>query len=70
MSNELERRSDKNFKEQTDKINEPEYKYAHDYGGYVDQQYLPDSLKDKRYYVPSKNGNEKNVVIKKLKNEN
>ncbi len=26
------------------------YKYPHDYGGYVDQQYLPDSLKDRNYF--------------------
>ena len=27
------------------------YKYPHDYGGYVSQQYLPDSLKDRKYFV-------------------
>ncbi len=26
------------------------YKYPHDYGGYVEQQYLPDSLKDRVYF--------------------
>ncbi len=26
------------------------YKYPHDYGGWVDQQYLPDSLKDRDYF--------------------
>ena len=26
------------------------YKYPHDYGGYVEQQYLPDSLKDRDYF--------------------
>ncbi|HEX2239569.1 MAG TPA: replication-associated recombination protein A [Actinomycetota bacterium] len=26
------------------------YKYAHDHGGYVAQQHLPDSLKDRRYF--------------------
>ena len=26
------------------------YKYAHDYGGWVEQQYLPDALKDAVYY--------------------
>ena len=25
------------------------YKYPHDYGGYVEQQYLPNSLKDRKY---------------------
>ena len=29
------------------------YKYPHDYpGGIVEQQYLPDELKDKKYYIP------------------
>ena len=37
------------------------YKYPHDYGGYVKQQYLPDSLKDKKYYSPTDNGYEKTV---------
>lgn len=37
------------------------YKYPHDYGGYVEQQYLPDSLAGKVYYVPSDNGFEKNI---------
>lgn len=28
------------------------YKYAHDYeGGFVEQQYLPDKIKDKKYYI-------------------
>ena len=26
------------------------YKYPHDYGGYVEQQYLPNSLKDRKYF--------------------
>lgn len=37
------------------------YKYPHDYGGYVEQQYLPDDLKDAKFYVPSDHGYE-NVV--------
>ena len=28
------------------------YRYPHDDGGYVEQQYLPDELKDKRYFEP------------------
>ncbi|MFQ6772952.1 MAG: replication-associated recombination protein A [Clostridia bacterium] len=43
-----------------------DYKYPHNYGGYVKQQYLPDTLKDRIYYHPSKNGNEKNIKRKKL----
>ena len=46
------------------------YKYPHDYGGYVKQQYLPDSLKDKIYYKPSSNGKEKNLIRKKFRGEN
>ena len=42
------------------------YKYPHDYGGYVKQQYMPDNLKDKIYYVPSENGREKNLIRKKF----
>lgn len=36
------------------------YKYPHDYpNNYVKQQYLPDSIKDKKYYTPGNNKNEK-----------
>lgn len=42
-----------------------DYKYPHDYGGYVEQQYLPDSMKDKIFYIPSNNGLEKDIEIKK-----
>ncbi len=44
-----------------DKAMARQYKYPHDYGGYCEQQYLPDSLKDKIYYVPSDHGYEKTV---------
>ena len=44
-----------------DKTLSKKYKYPHDYGGYVDQQYLPDSLKDRVYYIPKDNGYEKTV---------
>ncbi len=47
--------------------NVPEYKYPHNYGGYVKQQYLPDKLKDKRYYRPLNNGREKGMIRKKDK---
>ena len=45
--------------------NPPQYKYPHDYGGYVKQQYLPDKLKDRVYYIPGKNGREKGFIKKK-----
>ena len=42
------------------------YKYPHNYGGYVYQQYLPDELKDRIYYEPLNNGNEKGYTRKKI----
>jgi putative ATPase len=34
-----------------------DYRYAHDFeGGIVDQQHLPDALKDRRYYQPTDHG--------------
>lgn len=44
-----------------EKENKAGYKYPHDYGGYVDQQYLPDRLKDRVYYKPKNNGYENTV---------
>lgn len=38
-----------------------QYKYPHDYGGYVEQQYLPDSLAEIVFYKPGNNGFEKQV---------
>ena len=46
------------------------YKYAHDYPNhYVEQQYLPDEIKDAKFYIPSENGYEKNIRehFKKIK---
>ena len=38
------------------------YKYAHDYeGNYVQQDYMPEKLKDRVYYKPTENGYEKNI---------
>ena len=52
---------DVSFGSKEDKGQSMQYKYPHDYGGYVEQQYLPDSLKDKVYYTPGDNGYEKTV---------
>lgn len=41
------------------------YKYPHDFGGFVKQQYLPDEIKDHVYYKPLQNGAEKNIVTGK-----
>ena len=52
---------DSSYGSADDKANSRAYKYPHDYGGYVEQQYLPDALKDKIYYTPSNNGYENEV---------
>ncbi len=52
---------DTSYGGEDDKAAGRKYKYPHDYGGYVEQQYLPDSLKDRVYYTPSENGFEKEV---------
>ena len=52
---------DNSFASKEDKANSGKYKYPHNYGGYVEQQYLPDSLKDKVYYIPKNNGYENEV---------
>lgn len=57
------------------KTNSPDYKYPHDYkGAYVVQQYIPDKLKNKKYYHPKDIGYEKNIKeiyerLEKLKNQ-
>lgn len=57
------------------KTNSPLYKYPHDYkGAYVVQQYLPDKLKNKKYYHPKDIGYEKNIKeiyerLEKIKNQ-
>ncbi len=54
----------------TNKDGHGKYKYPHDYGGYVAQQYMPDKLKDRVYYKPSQNGREKNLIRKKYSKNN
>lgn len=41
------------------------YKYPHEFGGYVKQQYLPDEIKNERFYFPKENGKERNIILKK-----
>ncbi|HEY82381.1 MAG TPA: replication-associated recombination protein A [Dehalococcoidia bacterium] len=42
-----------------------DYKYAHDYPEhFVEQQHLPDSLRDRKYYTPSDQGYEKQVIAR------
>ncbi len=48
------------------------YKYAHSFKGHwVDQQYLPDAIKDAQYYIPGDNKNEQAFANywKKIKEE-
>ncbi|MDE6441569.1 MAG: replication-associated recombination protein A [Clostridia bacterium] len=53
---------DNTFGDKQTKAQSGKYKYPHDYaGGYVEQQYLPDKLKDMIYYKPSDYGYEKTV---------
>ncbi len=59
---------DNSYGSKEDKANSQDYKYPHNYGGYVEQQYLPDLLKGKVYYTPSEHGYEKEVTeIRKRK---
>lgn len=52
-----------------------DYKYPHDYPNhYIDQQYLPDPIKDRKYYNPGNNKNEKSFenywdTLKNLKSK-
>lgn len=44
------------------KTTSKDYKYPHDYpNAYVPQQYLPDNLKNKKYYIPKDKGYEQNI---------
>ena len=53
---------DNTFGDKDTKAQSANYKYPHDYaGGYVNQQYLPERLKDKVYYRPSDYGFERTV---------
>ncbi|MBE5756587.1 MAG: replication-associated recombination protein A [Clostridiales bacterium] len=53
------------YKSEEQKAISKTYKYPHDFGGYVPQQYLPDELKDRVYYTPTDNGYEK--VVKEIR---
>ncbi len=40
------------------------YKYPHDYGGYVEQDYLPVEYRDKKYYEATNNGDDLDNIKK------
>ncbi|MDD4803170.1 MAG: replication-associated recombination protein A [Syntrophomonas sp.] len=48
------------------------YKYPHDFGGYVEQDYLPEEIRSISFYNPSNNGYENNVrkFLQSLPNQN
>ena len=52
---------DNSYGSKEDKAASAKYKYPHSYGGYVEQQYLPDSIKDHVYYVPKGRGYEAEI---------
>lgn len=53
---------DTSYGSKEDKAQSKKYKYPHSYpDGYVEQQYLPDSLKDRVYYIPKDIGFERNI---------
>ena len=58
------------------KTDSPDYKYPHNYpGAFVVQQYLPDKIKNKKYYVPKDIGYEKQIKdiyekLEKIKEKN
>ncbi len=59
------------------KTTSKDYKYPHDYkNAWVNQQYLPDNIKNKKYYIPKETSNyekslkQVNDKIDKLKKEN
>lgn len=58
---------DKNFSRGTEEVDEIPYKYPHNYGGWVEQQYLPDDVKDEVFFVPSGNGQD--VGCRQTKNK-
>lgn len=48
------------------KTNSKDYKYPHNYkNSYIKQQYLPDNIKDKKYYIP-KETSKYEISIKKI----
>ena len=54
------------------KTNSNDYKYPHNYPKYwVEQQYLPDNIKDKKYYKPKINNYENNLnkINKEMRNK-
>lgn len=56
---------DKNYSRDTETVDNIPYKYPHNYGGWVKQQYLPDEVANEVFYTPSGNGEDKGCLQKK-----
>lgn len=53
------------YRSKEDKLESAKYKYPHDYGEYVEQQYLPNKLKDRRYFRPTGHGYESRIIARR-----
>lgn len=60
---------DSSYGSKEDKAESGKYLYPHDFGGYVKQQYLPDSLVGRKYYEPKENGFEKEIIKRRKERE-
>lgn len=58
---------DSSYGDAAAKAESKKYLYPHDFGGWVKQQYLPDSLKDRVYYEPTERGYEATVSARRKK---
>ena len=53
---------DNSYGSAADKAQSANYKYPHNFGGWVEQQYLPDALRNEVFYRPQGRGFEKTVA--------
>ena len=51
----------RNYNEHSPNWDGKTYVYPHDFGGYCDQQYLPDQLVGSKFYEPKSEGDEPNI---------
>ncbi len=61
---------DKNYSRDTETPDNVPYKYPHNYGGWVEQQYLPDEVKNEVFFAPSGNGQDIGCRQPKKSNKN
>lgn len=53
------------YRSKEGKAESAKYKYPHDYGEYVEQQYLPNKLKNRRYFRPTGHGYESKIIARR-----